>query len=81
MKLEEKLSLKDNLKLTELTEKKHLNRIYHKREHLAMKFEKLLKQIVKTRCSITLKEKSEFQDKTLLNFTKVEIPSEFRPLL
>ena len=28
MKLEEKLSLKDNLKLTELTEKKHLNRIY-----------------------------------------------------
>ena len=46
-----------------------------------MKFEKLLKQLVKTRCSVTAEEKLEYQDKTLLNFTDIEIPSEFRPLL
>ena len=79
--LEEILCIQDYLQVAKLTEKKYSNKIHFKRRHLLQKFEKLLKERFKNYSTVTLEEKSQHQNKTLLNFSNIEIPEEFRPLL
>ena len=79
--LDEKLSLSDYMKLTELTEKRQSRKLERKTKQLANKFENLLKTKFKEKPQISIEEKKIYQEKTLLNFSQIDIPEEFIPLL
>ena len=81
LSIEEELSLADYMRMIELTSKKQQNTIAFKRQHLSKKSEKLLKKKIGSGNSITSEDRREHQSKTLLNFTDIEIPKEFYPLL
>ncbi|XP_057308243.1 uncharacterized protein LOC130646122 [Hydractinia symbiolongicarpus] len=79
--IEDTLSLTVYANLVQLTKKRHSKKIEHKNMHLSRKFEILLKKKFKQNKEITPEEKKEHQTKTLLNFSGIEIPDEFIPLL
>ena len=78
---DEILSLADYIDLAQTTLKKQQNITKYKGEHLSRKCKKLLKQKIGNITTITLEEKMEHQNKTLLSFTKLEIPKECCPIL
>ena len=83
--LEEKLSVKDYCDLLKLTEKRTNSKQTYIKEHLNNKYENLLrKKVIENRLitsDITIDEKEEHQQKTLLNYSDIAVPMEFVPLL
>ena len=80
-KLEEVLNILDYCNMTNMTQNMVKNKLKFQEQKLNQKFEKLIRKEVKENYSVTKSEVDEHQKRTLMNYSDVQVPKEFIPLL